>query len=76
MLVLHIDDLVIVSLDPFFANILASGNQTVETIGKVYQLIVSVEHLFRPEWGWPGTSVCITSVGARANVGAASRGSS
>ena len=49
MLVLHMNNQIIISLDPLLTNMLTSRNRTIETLGKVYYLIVSVERLFRFE---------------------------
>jgi len=73
MLVPHMSHKIIVSLDPLITNALASRNWTVNPLGKVSQLIVSVERLFCSERGWPGTIRRITSEGATgASVGTAS----
>jgi len=72
MLIPQMSNKIIVSLDPFIANILTSWDWTVNPFGKVSQLIVSVERLVRFERGWPGTIWCVTSVGATgASVGTA-----
>jgi len=73
MLVPHMRNQIIISLDPLFANVLAPGNWAVNSLIKVYQLIVPVERLSRFERGRPGAIGCITSVSVRgASVWAAS----
>jgi len=47
---------IVKSLNPFPADILASRNWTVEPLGKVDYLIVSVEGLFSSERGCPDTA--------------------
>ena len=75
MLVLHMNNEIIIPLDPLLANILASWKWTVKPLGKMYHFIVSVERLFCFERGWPGTTRCITRVRATgASVWTASRG--
>ena len=65
MLVPHMNNKIIIPLNPLLANILASGKWAVNALGKVYHLVVSVERLLRFEWGWSGTARHLTSVGAR-----------
>jgi len=75
MLVPHMSNEVIISLDPIFVDILTSENRTVKPSSKVHRLIVSVECLLRFERGSPSTSECAASVGAtRASVWTASAG--
>ena len=75
MLIPHMSNKIILSLDPLLANILASGDWTVDPLVKVSQLVVSVERLFGFERGWPGTIGRNTNVGAtRASVGTVSLG--
>ena len=65
MLVPHMNDKIIIPLDPLLANIFASGKWAVNPLSKVYHLIVSVERLLCFERGWLGTTRRLTSVGAR-----------
>ena len=65
MLVSHMNNKIIIPLDPFLANILASGKWAVNPLGKMYYFIVSVERLLCFEGGWSGTARRLTSVGAR-----------
>jgi len=75
MLVPHMNNKIIIPLDPLLANILASGKWTVNPLGQVYHLVVSVECLFCFERGWLGATRRLTSVGARgASVWTASQG--
>jgi len=75
MLAPHVNNKIIISLDPLLANLLASGNRTVNPPGKVNYLIVSVERLSRAERGRSGTIRCVTSVGpAGASMWTASPG--
>jgi len=55
MPVLHMSNQIVKSLNPFLADILASGNRTVEPLGKVDCLMVPVEGLSSCERGFPGT---------------------
>ena len=75
MLVPHMNNEIIIPLDPLLANILASEKWTVNPLSKVYHLIVSVKCLLSFERGWSGTTRRITSVrAARASVWTASGG--
>lgn len=64
MLVPHMGHKIIIPLNPLLANILASGEWTVNPLDQVYHFIVSVERLFRFERSRPGTTRRTTSVGA------------
>lgn len=44
----------IISLDPLGANLLASGNFAIKSLGKMYRLIVLVEGLSYSGWGLSG----------------------
>jgi len=64
MLVLHMSNQIVISLDTFLADILASGNRTVEPLGKVDCLTVPVEGLSSCERGFSDTLWHIASEGA------------
>ena len=75
MLVSHMNNKIIIPLNPLLVNILTSGKWTVDPLCQVYHLIVPVERLFCFERGWSGTARRLTSVGATgASVWTASRG--
>ena len=65
MLVPHMNNKIIIPLDPLLANILTPRKWAVNSLGRVNHLIVSVECLFRFERGWSGAARHLTSVRAR-----------
>ena len=64
MLVLHMSNQIVISLNPFLTNILASRDWTVEPLGKVNCLTVAVEGLSSCERGFSDTLWHVASVGA------------
>jgi len=64
MLVFYMSNQIVKSLNPFLADILASRSWTVEPLGKVDYLIVSVEGLFSSERGCSNTAWLVASVEA------------